>query len=125
MNLQQYQELETVLKENGYRNGGSAIHCNADHYWYKSYGKENNPYEENRSLYQILLNVYDWRKYADRDPIFKTKEFSISVSILVSRTVNESVYLNFDLSEDTIDFDDLENKAHLFYQYVNNNFKIE
>ena len=119
------EKVESFFKENGYRNGGKPYHCNADHYWYKAFGKEDNPYEANRALWQVFINVYDWRKYWDRDPSLRefNKAASITATIHVSRTVYEvGVELNFDLTDDKLDLNDIEDKAFEFFKYVNENF---
>ena len=119
------EKVESFFKENGYRNGGEPYHCNADHYWYKAFGKDCNHYEEGRSLYQVFLNVYDWRKFWDRDPSLRkfNKAASITATIHVSRTVYEvGVELNFDLTDDKLDLNDIEDKAFEFFKYVNESF---
>jgi hypothetical protein len=75
-------------------------------------------------LYQVLLNVYDWRKYWDRDPSLRkfNKAASITATISVSRTIDEpSIALTWDL-KDGINLNDIENKAFEFFKYVNENF---
>jgi hypothetical protein len=125
MTWEELEKIEAFLKENGYRNGGKPYHCNADHYWYKAFGKDCNHYEEGRPLYQVFLNVYDWRKYWDRDPSLRefNKAASITATIHVSRTVYEvCVELNFDLTDNKLDLNDIEDKAFEFFKYVNENF---
>ena len=68
MTWEELEKVEAFLKENGYRNGGKPYHCNADHYWYKAFGKEDNPYQENRALWQVFFNVYDWRRFQYHEP---------------------------------------------------------
>jgi hypothetical protein len=115
------EKVEAFLKEKGYRNGGKPYHCNADHYWYKSFGKEDNPYEENRALWQVFINVYDWRRFQYRDP--NLNDASLTVSIHISRTIEEvGIELNFDLKDDKLDLDSIENKAYCFWRYVEENF---
>lgn len=126
-----WEELETIesyLKEDGYRKSDYSMHNNSNYYWYKAFGKGDNPYEEGRSLYQVMFNVYDWRKYWDRDPdLMRFKGVaSISVTIGVSRTIDERMKtLNFDVKDGELDLVDIEEKAHLFYDYVNNNFDLK
>ena len=124
MTWAELEKIEAFLKENGYRNGGQPYHCNADHYWYKAFGKEDNPYEANRALWQVFLNVYDWRKYWDRDPSLRkfNKAASITATVSVSRTIDEpSIALTWDL-KDGINLNDIEDKAFEFFKYVNENF---
>lgn len=126
MTLAELEKIELYLKENGYRNGGEPYHCNADHYWYKAFGNEDNPYEAGRSLYQVFLNVYDWRKYFDRDPLLRefNKDASITATVSVSRTINEpSIALSWDL-KDRFDLKNIEDKACKFFKYVDENFGV-
>ena len=125
MTRQELERIESILKENGYRKGDSPMHCNADYYWWKSFGKDCNHYEEGRSLYQMLLNVYDWTKYWDRDPMLRkcNKCASITATISVSRTIDEpSISLNWDLTRGEFNLKDIEDKAFEFFKYVNENF---
>ena len=128
MTFERLQEIESLLRERGYRNGGHCYHCNADYYWYKPFGKEDNPYKPNRALWQVFLNVYDWREYRNTDPYYGQEEHavSISVTIYVSRTVDDvPKRLEFDLKCcDGVDLDFIEDRAYNFYQYINDNFKL-
>ena len=127
MSLEELKKIGSYLKENGYRSGGQPYHCNADHSWYKSFGKEDNPYEEGRSLWQVFLNVYDWRKYWDRDPYLRkfNKAASITASVHISRTIDErAIELNWDLNSDKFDLKDIEDKAYKFFKYVDENFGV-
>ena len=121
MTWEELEKVESYLKENGYRDGGKPYHCNADHYWYKAFGKEDNPYEENRALWQVFLNVYDWRRFQYCDP--NLKDASITASIHISRTINEvGIELNFDLTGDELDLKTIENRAYNFWRYVEDYF---
>ena len=124
MTWEELEKIESYLKKNGYRNGGEPHHCNADHYWYKAFGKENNPYEAGRSLWHVFLNVYDWRKYWDRDPLLRefNKAASITAMVSVSRTIGErSIALSWDL-KDGFNLNDIEDKAYRFWRYVEESF---
>lgn len=121
MTWEELEKIEAYLKENGYRNGGQPYHCNADHYWYKPFGKEDNPYEENRSLWQVFINVYDWRRWQHADRMLQ--DASLTVTIRVSRTVYEcGIGLDFDLKGDGLDLQNIEDKAYCFWQYVEDYF---
>ena len=120
MTWEELEKIEAYLKENGYRNGGQPYHCNADYYWYKAFGKEDNPYEENRALWQVLINVYDWRKFQYRAP--DLEDASITVTVHISRTIDErAIELNWDLT-DGFDLKDIEDKAYKFWRYVEDSF---
>ena len=126
MSLDELEKIESYLKENGYRNGGEPYHCSADHYWYKSFGKEDNPYEEGRSLWHVFLNVYDWHKYWDRDPSLRefNKAASITATVSVSRTIDECpIALTLDLKEG-VNLKYIEDKAYKFFKYVDENFGV-
>ena len=84
MTWEELEKVEAFLKENGYRKGDYPMHCNSDYYWWKSFGKDCNHYEEGRSLYQVLLNVYDWRKYWDRDPSLRKFNKAASITATIS-----------------------------------------
>ena len=121
MTWEELEKIESYLKENGYRSGGKPYHCNADHYWYKVFGKEDNPYEENRALWNVSINIYDWRRFQCRDK--NLKDASLTVTIRVSRTVYEcGVELNFDLKGDELDLKVIENRAYNFWRYVEDYF---
>ena len=124
MTWEELEKIEAYLKENGYRKGDYPMHCNSDYYWYKAFGKEDNPYEENRALWQVLLNVYDWRKYWDRDPSLRefNKAASITATVSVSRTLDERpIALTWDLKE-VVDLKDIEDKAYKFWRYIEESF---
>ena len=125
MTWEELDKIELYLKDNGYRNGGQPYNCNADYCWYKAFGKEDNPYEEGRSLWQVFLNVYDWRIFWDRDPSLResNKAASITATVSVSRTIDErSIALTWDLNSDKFDLKDIEDKAYRFFKYVEESF---
>lgn len=127
MTWEELEKIESYLKENGYRKGDYPMHCNSDYYWWKPFGKDSNHYEEGRSLYQVFLNVYDWRKYWDRDPSFRefNKAASITATVNVSRTIDERpIALTWDL-KDGFDLKDIEDKAYKFFKYVDENFDVQ
>jgi len=55
--------LESVLKAKGYKKSNSNFN-GQDYSWYKNFNNSSD--EESKTI--IHLCVYDWRKYADRDP---------------------------------------------------------
>lgn len=121
MTWEELEKVEAFLKEMGYRNGGKPYHCNADHYWYKAFGKKDNPYEEDRALWQVFINVYDWRRFQCRDA--SLKDAGLTVTVHVSRTVYEvGMSFNFDLKDDKFDLNDIEDKAYWFWRYIEESF---
>ena len=123
MTWEELGKIESYLKENGYRKGDYPMHCNSDYYWYKAFGKEDNPYEANRSLWQVFINVYDWHKfqYCARN----LKDASITATVHISRTINErGIELNWDLNSDKFDLKNIEDKAYKFWRYVEESFGV-
>lgn len=125
MTWEELEKVESYLNENGYLKGDYPMHCNSDYYWWKSFGKDCNHYEEGRSLYQVFLNVYDWRKYWDRDPNLRkfNKEASITAEVHISRTIDEvGIRLDWDLTDGAFDLNDIEDKAYWFWRYIEESF---
>lgn len=120
MTWEELEKVESYLKENGYRKGDYPMHFNSDYYWYKAFGKEDNPYEANRSLWQVFINVYDWHKFQYRAR--NLKDASITATVHISRTIDErAIELNWDLT-DGFDLKDIEDKAYKFWRYVEESF---
>lgn len=70
----------------------------------------------------ILNSVYDWRKFQYRS-VLHLKDASIKASIHISRTINEvGIELNFDLKDDKLDLQNIEDKAYNFWRYVEDYF---
>ena len=67
MTQKEYDKLIKQLEGKGYRKYPSI--GNADFAYFKSFGKSE--YEEGRSNYQICFDVYDFGKYAARNPFIK------------------------------------------------------
>ena len=128
MTKQELERIESILKENGYKRAGdNDTFKQGDYYYWKSFGKEDNPYDEGHSLWVIKLNIYEWFKYWDRDPMLKehNKYASITVTYNVSRVTTEVwKELNYDLQNDAFNLKDIEDKAYCFYQYINDYFKL-
>ena len=75
----------------------------------------------------MFLNVYDWRKYWDRDPSLRkfNKAASITATVSVSRTIDEpSIALTWDLKDRAFDLNDIEDKAYWFWRYIEENFEV-
>lgn len=119
MTTQQFNVLEGLLQEKGYRFNKGRL-TSENFYYYKTFGKGDNPYEEGRSNYQILFRVWDWTQYDHRR---KDHDYDVDVTILVSRTTNERVELELLHEGNPISY--FENKAESFYEWVTKNFEIE
>lgn len=122
MTKKEYDKFIKQLEDKGYRKYPSIE--NADFAYFKSFGKSE--YEEGRSNYQICFDVYDFGKYADREPFFKREPLSVAPMILISREVNERVDLNLSsatLMDKGIDY--IEGLAESFYNWVEQNIEID
>lgn len=121
------EELETFeerLKENGYKKYNG--YNESDYTYYKSFGRGNNKYDEDRSNYQIGFLVYDFSKYANRDNHFKDNPYSIQPIIMVSRVIDERVDLEV-VSDDVnkYDIERVESLAESFFKWVEQNITIK
>lgn len=122
MTQEEYDKLIKQLEGKGYRKYPSI--GNADFAYFKSFGKSE--YEEGRSNYQICFDVYDFGKYADREPFFKREPWSVAPIILISREVNERVDLNLSsasVKDKSIEY--IEQLGESFYKWVEQNIEIK
>lgn len=122
MTWEELEKIEAYLKENGYRKTGYKDR-QGDYYWWKCFCKGKNPYDDDKSLYCVELNVFDWRKYWHRDADLEKQNMaaSMTVTIYVSRTTEEvPIYFEYDPKE--IILKDIEDKAYKFFKYVDENF---
>lgn len=128
MTWDELQEFEALLKEEGFKKGVDTYgtsHC--DYLWYKGYGKKGNMYEDGRSLFNIFINVYDWRKFHNRDPYLKElhKDASVTVRVSVSRMITEcGKDFTYDCKED-VDLGSIIEAAWKFYHFVDETFEID
>lgn len=119
MTWEELEKIESFLKESGYRKTPYKDR-QGDYFWWKAFGKGDNPFDEERPLWWIELNVFDWRKWTG-----ESRDASMTVSIFVSRIIEEApIWLEYDLKDGEFDLRDIEDKAYKFYEYVNDNFKL-
>ena len=124
MTWEELEKIEAFLKENGYRQTDYKDR-QGDYYWWKCFGKEENPYAEDKSLYCVELNVFDWRKYwhIDSDLKKRNRAASMTVTIYVSRTTEEApIYFEYDPKG--INLKDIEDNAYRFYRFVEDYFGV-
>ena len=94
-----------------------------DYAWFKGFGESD--YEEDRRNYQICFEVYDFRKYADREPYFRTNPYGIEPRVLVSRTINERMDLTLASSSvKEVGVDRIEQLAESFFWWVEKEVKL-
>lgn len=122
MTKEEFSKFEEDVRAKGYRKYPSAN--NADFAYFKEFGESE--YEEDRSNYQVCFDVYDFSKYADREPSLKERPYGIQPLVFVSRAVNDRIDLT--LSSLMImkqGIEHIENLAESFFKWVEQNMKIE
>ena len=120
MTTQQYNVLEGLLQEKGYRYQSGRM-SSEDHSFYKPFRKYHNPYDsEGRSCYQIFFKVWDWTKYPQRA---EGDDYGVSVVIAVSRTVNDRVDMEIPYRGTPISY--FEELAESFYEWADAHIKID
>lgn len=120
MTIQEYKSFVEKLEQKGYRQ--YPPHNTADKAFYKSFGKGNNKYDEDRSNYQICYSLWDFSPYKDRD----FNPYSFSVTILVSRVIDERLDLEVGrYGIDITNIDEVETFAENFFKWVDSNVKIK
>ena len=117
MNKAEYDKLAEEFQTKGYRRWNNTFN-HADYYWGKSFHREDNPFDENRSGYQILINVYD---FSDKDYPQLTPEqrdhVGLEAIIMVSRTIDERIDLSLSWSDEST-IESIEETAESFYQWA-------
>lgn len=76
MTTKEYKEWEKEAIERGYRKYNTTSSTN-DYSYFKTIGKSDGHYK-----YMIEWRVWDFNKYADRDPTLKKSPFSLEVNIM-------------------------------------------
>lgn len=123
MNKQELETFEERLKENGYKKYNG--YNESDYTYYKSFGRGNNKYDEDRSNYIIGFLVYDFSEYAYRDNHLKDNPYSIHPIIKVSRVIDEKVDLDVALDVNKDDIEMVESLAESFFKWVEDNISIK
>lgn len=117
MTKKQFDKLSETLYKRGYRRYNQHWH-HEDYVIGKGFHKEDNPFEEDRNSYQILISVYDYsdKNYSNLRP--QDKDYvGLEVHIGVSRTIGERVDMIMAWHDnDTIK--GTEKVAEAFYEYV-------
>lgn len=127
MKQEELEKIEAELEQIGFKRGTGRLINNADHYMWKNYGKDSNPYEEERPLYQVFVNVYDWRKYFDIDSSLRkaNQDVGLAFTVSVSRTIDECpIRLDWDLKDEEFSIEEMEKKAFNFFKFVEENFAL-
>jgi len=122
MNKQEFEKLEKLLLENGYRKYNQQWH-HEDYIIGRAFHRDDNQWEENRAAYQILISVYDYTlhpEYFDRIPKQHRNHVGLAVHVDISRIIDERLDLTFDWK----DSDTIEKVEQLAEEYYNAMCKI-
>lgn len=121
MTQEEYNKFKFKLEKRGYKQYPSIN--NADYAYYKSFGKST--HEEDRSNYQICFDIYDFGKYANREPYFVKNPYGVTPLVLMSRSINERIDLTLShIGIEDNEIDKIEQLAESFYQWVEKEIKI-
>lgn len=119
MNKQEFEKLEKLLLESGYRKHNQKWH-HEDYIIGKSFHKDDNQWEEGRAAYQIIISVYDYTlhpEYFDRIPEQHRNHVGLEVHVDMSRIIDERLDLTFDWKDsDTIE--EIEKLAEEYYNFM-------
>lgn len=120
MTIEEILRLESLLEKRGYTKSSSKSLrlTNEDHYWYKGFERNNNPYEEGRAQYQVFFAIWDFEKY-QRDA-----GWSFQVYVEVSRTISELVKIVLTSIDSNSTIEEVEQMAERFFKFVDENFSI-
>ena len=124
MTKEEFKQFEKKLNENGYVNYHSS-YKDADYSYFKSFGKNENKYDEERSLYQICFSIYDFSKYSRIDKHLLENPIAIQPTIKISRVISERIDL--DLISDEVEETDIvkiEKIASNLYKWAEENIII-
>lgn len=119
MNKNDFNKLETALKERGYKKYNQNWH-HEDYMLGKSFHREDNRWDEGRASYQVLLSVYDYTlhpEYHDRLPEGQRDHVGIGICVNVSRVIDERLELSVKW-EDDMTIEEVECIADSFHRWV-------
>ena len=116
MTKEEYDNKIKEIKENGYRYENGITRP----YYYKVI--EYRDYKgKKRAVNQLMFNIYDLSKYADKIP--SNSFFSIEPMVEISRSVDELIYLKLSYLDKERSLEELEKIAVEFGQWVDTNIK--
>lgn len=119
MNKEDFNKLETALKERGYKRYNQRWNME-DYVLGMSFRRDDNRWDEGRSSYQVLLSVYDYTlhpEYHDRLPEGQRDHVGIDIRVNVSRVIDERLELSVNW-EDDMTIEEVECIADSFYRWV-------
>ena len=116
MTQKELTNFQKRLEKRGYRRHASH-HEGASYAYYKSFGRDENVHDEDRSLYQIAFQVYDFSPFEDRNDWFKENPYSVSPEILISRTI-ERIDVGLHHADTGLDIERIEDFAEKLIKFI-------
>lgn len=122
MKNNEYEAFEKSLFDKGYKRHNWRHHINDDFHFYKTLVYKTDNCGDKTAELMITFVFWNWSKYPvekDHDP------YGVEAEILLTRTFEESVYLNF--GQTTVlelGIDEIENIARKFHKFSEKNIKV-
>lgn len=119
MKKNDFNKLETALKERGYKMYRQHWHSE-DYVLGTAFRRKDNRWDESRASYQVLLSVYDYTlhpEYHDRLPEGQRDHVGIDIRVNVSRVIDERLELSVKWDDD-MTIEEVECIADSFYRWV-------
>lgn len=116
MTEKQLKKREAELEKAGYHKSLNTSSTN-DYSWFKTI---KDPNDDEEWLYMIEWQVWNWLKYADRDPDLHKRPYSMSLAILANNDDSSSTGLR---TGDDVDIATAEKAAAEFYEFTQKYFK--
>lgn len=119
MNKEQFDKFEKQLFERGYQRYNQHWR-HEDYILGKSFHREDNRWDEDRTGLQLLLSIYDYTlhpEHYDRIPTYKREHVGIEIHVDVSRTIDERMEFATSWNDD-MTIEEAERIAESFYRWV-------
>lgn len=113
MTKEDFNKLKAELLDKGYSKYGKSIMRHEDFSYGKSFLKDKNIFEEDRSCYQIILYIYEKFTYG----FAYGDDYGIEIEISISRTADE--IMNFTLPwREGESLEEVESTASEFFNWI-------
>ena len=112
MTTKEYLQWEKEAIERGYGKCDTTSSSN-DYSYFKTVGKNDDGFQ-----YMIEWRVWNWLKYADRDPSLVDRPYSLEVNIILD-SIKYDMRLDMLIGEPLVfGFDQIEEIAKKYYQFI-------
>lgn len=117
MTQKELTKFQKRLEKRGYRRY-LYHHEGVSYAYFKSFGRDENVHDEDRSLYQIAFKVYDFSPFEDRNDYFRENPYSVSPEIMISRTIDERIDFNLHHTDLGLDIERIEEFASEIMKFI-------